>query len=52
MCNQPTQLPPGQMPVLRVMPMPADLNPLGERRRHQFCMGYADSAIFSAGLDR
>ncbi|GLT23551.1 MAG: acyl-CoA thioesterase [Zoogloea sp.] len=30
MCNQPTQLPPGQMPVLRVMPMPADLNPSGD----------------------
>jgi len=30
MCNQPTQLPPDQMPVLRVMPMPADLNPSGD----------------------
>ncbi len=30
MCDQPTQLPPGKMPVLRVMPMPADLNPAGD----------------------
>jgi len=30
MCNEPTQLPPGRMPVLKVMPMPADLNPAGD----------------------
>ena len=30
MCNQPTRLPPDEMPVLRVMPMPADLNPSGD----------------------
>ncbi|WP_374266756.1 acyl-CoA thioesterase [Zoogloea sp.] len=30
MCNQPTQLPEGKMPVLRVMPMPADVNPAGD----------------------
>ena len=30
MCDQPTQLPPGKMPVWRVMPMPADLNPAGD----------------------
>ena len=30
MCDQPTQLPPGKMPVLRGMPMPADLNPAGD----------------------
>ena len=29
MTNPPTQLPPGKMPVLRVMPMPRDLNPAG-----------------------
>ena len=31
MCNQPTQLPEGKMPVLRVMPMPADVNPAGQQ---------------------
>jgi acyl-CoA thioesterase YciA len=30
MTNPPTQLPPGKMPVLRVMPMPRDLNPAGD----------------------
>ncbi|WP_235943380.1 acyl-CoA thioesterase [Zoogloea dura] len=30
MCNQPTRLPPNEMPVLRVMPMPADTNPAGD----------------------
>ena len=30
MCDVPTQLPPGKMPVLRVMPMPRDLNPAGD----------------------
>lgn len=30
MCNQATQLPEGKMPVLRVMPMPADVNPAGD----------------------
>ncbi len=30
MTNLPTQLPPGKMPVLRVMPMPRDLNPAGD----------------------
>ena len=30
MCNQPTRLPPDEMPVLRVMPMPADTNPAGD----------------------
>ena len=30
MCNQPTRLPPGKMPALRLMPMPADLNPAGD----------------------
>ena len=30
MCNQPTRLPPGKIPDLRLMPMPADLNPAGD----------------------
>ena len=30
MCNQPTRLPPGKIPALRLMPMPADLNPAGD----------------------
>jgi acyl-CoA thioesterase YciA len=30
MCNIPTQLPSGKIPVLRVMPMPRDLNPAGD----------------------
>ena len=30
MPNSPTRLPEGKMPVLRVMPMPADLNPAGD----------------------
>ena len=30
MCNQPTRLPPGKMPALHLMPMPADLNPAGD----------------------
>ena len=30
MCDQPVQLPEGTMPVLRMMPMPADLNPAGD----------------------
>lgn len=30
MCNIPTQLPSGKIPVLRVMPMPRDLNPSGD----------------------
>lgn len=30
MSNTPTQLPAGKIPVLRVMPMPRDLNPAGD----------------------
>lgn len=30
MSNPPTHLPAGKMPVLRVMPMPRDLNPAGD----------------------
>ncbi len=30
MSNPPTQLPPGRVPVLKVMPMPADVNPSGD----------------------
>lgn len=30
MSTPPTQLPPGKIPVLRVMPMPRDLNPSGD----------------------
>lgn len=30
MSNTPTQLPAGKIPVLRVMPMPRDLNPSGD----------------------
>ena len=30
MCDQPTRLPPGKMPALPLMPMPADLNPAGD----------------------